>query len=180
MNQKALRKIVIVTALALLTSGVRGKEPPKTFEKIQYGDEVYENVTVKRATATQVTIRHKYGIATLATRHLPEEIKKDLGYDDEKVIAEQKKQNQDRIDSSFRDYCLRSRWVTHIEQDHGNNFYVRLPLEKYTSKENVKAIAEYIARAYVIRNRQYGGKHTSATVHVFSGNRVYAMGSYRN
>jgi len=85
MNHTALRKAVIVAAIALLTTGVRASEPQKTFEKIQYGNEVYENVTVKRSTATHVTIRHKYGIATLDFRGLPEDVRVSMGYDEGKA-----------------------------------------------------------------------------------------------
>ena len=85
---------------------------------------------------------------------------------------------------SFMQSSLDAGWVTHIEQNDDPNlayhFYVRLPAEKYTTKENVKKIAEFIARSYVMQSKNKGGSARSATVHVFQGNKVLVRGSYRD
>lgn len=86
---------------------------------------------------------------------------------------------QDKINTEFMNYCLRQKYVTHIEHNFTNNFYVRLPAYKYTNQENVKSIAEWLASAYVWQNKKKGGNNTYAIVHVFKGDKVYARGSYK-
>lgn len=86
---------------------------------------------------------------------------------------------QAKIDKEFIQYCIDNRFVTSIEQNYVDNFYVTLPSVKYTTEANVKSIAEWISRAYVLQNETKGGRNRSATVHVFKGSEVYARGSFR-
>ncbi|MFK5922345.1 MAG: hypothetical protein QM496_09215 [Verrucomicrobiota bacterium] len=90
---------------------------------------------------------------------------------------------QKGIDKSFMQSSLDANWVTYIEQnddpDLAYHFYVRLPSVKYTTKENVKNIAEHIARSYVMQSKNKGGTATKATIHVFQGDKVLVRGTYR-
>lgn len=99
----------------------------------------------------------------------------------EEAQKQQREAKQAEIDKEFMQTSLNAGWVVHIEKANPglNQFHVRLPAEKYTTKENVEKIAEFIARSFVMQSQNKGGDATSATVHVWEGDKVLVRGSYR-
>jgi len=178
-----MRQISLILLVVAFNLQVRSEDLKTSSFKVD--SQTYTNPTIKYpGQGDVVKVFHSSGIATLKIDELPPEIKdqflKHYNLDEEEMKEAAKASKQDDIDRAFRNQCLKDGWVTYIEQNYGNNFYVRLPSNKYTTKENVKSIAEFMAKAYVNQNKLKGGKHTSATVHVFIGNDVYARGSYRD
>ena len=73
----------------------------------------------------------------------------------------------------FKAWCLSNTAVTDIHVE-GPSMFVSLSPEKYTTKENVSAIAGDLARAYVL---QTGISY--ANCRIYLGSEVYASGDFR-
>lgn len=153
----------------------------------------YEQSTITRVGIDGLGIRHKTGIATVPFNELEDSFREKHGLTEEREQAYKKKladeaqktfqegaeARQKAIDEKFLSTSMEAEWVTYIEQA-GTDFHVRLPAAKYTTRENVKSIAEFIAKAYVMQSKNGNGTAKNATVHVWKGDSVYLRGSYRD
>ena len=73
----------------------------------------------------------------------------------------------------FKEWALKNTAVTDIAINSRITMFVTLTSDKYTNRDNVRVIAETLARAYV---NQVGVKYASC--HVYFGSEEYAVGTY--
>ena len=95
-----------------------------------------------------------------------------------KEKAEAKRQSEEAekaAQEKFKKWALEHTAVTDIEINGKTSMFVTLSPEKYTNRDNVRLIAEQLARSYA---NQVGSNYTVCRIYL--GNEVYAEGEYSN
>jgi hypothetical protein len=143
--------------------------PEQVQEQWGYDAAAFQKALAAREKAQEAAAKQREEMAAAAQKQQEEAEKR------------QSEAKQAEIDEEFMQSSLKAGWVVHIEKANPglNQFHVRLPAEKYTTKENVEKIAEFIARSFVMQSQNKGGTATSATIHVWEGDKVLVRGAYR-
>lgn len=85
--------------------------------------------------------------------------------------AERQKQQTEAAEK-FKTWALKNTAVTDISIN-GPTMFVTLKSEKYTNRDNVRVIAEQLARYYALQSGE-----TYVACHVYFGQKEYAKGVY--
>jgi hypothetical protein len=174
--------------LVLLLGSAFAEPPALTLPKlVTVSGAEYQNVTVTQKQPDGIRIMHANGVARIKYTELPAEVQSALGGFDPKEIAEAKKrgEQQEREEAkaaaeadkeatkaAFMRWALDNTAVTDIAIN-GPSMFVTLKPEKYTTPENVTAIADTLARSYAMRS----GLNFVAC-RVFRGKQEYAKGTF--